>query len=119
MELKIVNLSGRKGDKPEERAIIANSSDKVSEFKALIKTSLGIKLPENRIGLYFEESADKKVYLSNNDKHLRDYGLNDNTKIFVKDLGPQIGWRFTYIFEYLGPFFLVILFFICLGPSKA
>lgn len=30
-------------------------------------------------------------------------GLRNNSKIYVKDLGPQIGWKTVFLAEYAGP----------------
>jgi very-long-chain enoyl-CoA reductase len=121
MELKIINETSRKKDTLQEESIVCNPTDKVSDLKRIVMSAARIKLDESRVGLYFIDSlnGDKKTFLSSNKKTLRDYGVNDKVKILVKDLGPQINWRFTYIFEYLGPFFLTIFFFLYLGPANS
>jgi very-long-chain enoyl-CoA reductase len=117
MELNIV--SERKQHKQEGRVIISNISDKVSDLKNMVKNSLNISLSTDRIALYYKNASTKeKVFLSNNDKKLGDYGVYDKTTIFYKDLGPQIGWRTVYIIEYFGPLFLIAYFFFSFGPSK-
>jgi len=35
-----------------------------------------------------------------------------NGQIFVKDLGPQIGWKTVFLIEYAGPFFIYPLFYL-------
>lgn len=46
-------------------------------------------------------------------KDLKDDGyvenLNTTKKIYVKDLGPQIGWKTVFIWEYAGPFVIYVL----------
>ena len=37
---------------------------------------------------------------------LKSLGLRDSSTIHIKDLGPQVGWRTTFITEYLGPIFI-------------
>jgi len=117
MELNVINDTKSKQDKS---TVISNSNDKVADLKNIIKVALALKLPISRIGLFLlTDSQDKKVLLSNLNRPLRDYGITDKMTIVVKDLGPQIGWRLTYVIEYLGPLFFVIFFFLRLGPEKS
>jgi very-long-chain enoyl-CoA reductase len=99
---------------------VCNLSDKVADLKKMVINSLGLKINESRVGLFLSnaEEGDKKIFLSNNNKSLRDYSLNDKMSLIVKDLGPQIGWRTTYVIEYMGPFLLTIFFFLYLGPAN-
>jgi very-long-chain enoyl-CoA reductase len=117
MELLIANE--KKQNKEEGRVIIANLNDKVGDLKSMVKNSLGLSLSTERIALYYNiQSSNEKVFLNNNEKKLVDYGVLDKTKIYYKDLGPQIGWRTVYIIEYLGPLVLISYFFFSMGPSK-
>lgn len=36
-------------------------------------------------------------------------GLSDGSKIYIKDLGPQISWRTVFVLEYLGPLVLYVI----------
>ncbi|KAF5289608.1 hypothetical protein FQR65_LT11799 [Abscondita terminalis] len=36
--------------------------------------------------------------------------LKNGAKIYVKDLGPQISWRFVFLCEYLGPLVVYLIF---------
>lgn len=38
-----------------------------------------------------------------NSKTVSSLQLESGSTIYVKDLGPQIGWRTVYLIEYLGP----------------
>jgi len=117
MELKIINEISKK-DKSDYIAL-CNYTDKVSDLKQIVRNVTGIKINENRLGVFFVDSSNKRTLLSNMNKTLADYGLDKNTTILIKDLGPQIGWRFTYIIEYLGPLLLTIYFFLKLGFDKS
>lgn len=44
-----------------------------------------------------------------NDKDtLSSLGLKNGAKIYVKDLGPQIGWKTVFLAEYAGPLFVYL-----------
>ncbi|KAL8948007.1 MAG: hypothetical protein Q9222_005766, partial [Ikaeria aurantiellina] len=48
---------------------------------------------------------------------ISDTGLRDGSSIYVKDLGPQVSWRLTYILEYLGPLLIHPLLYTLLSAS--
>lgn len=45
-------------------------------------------------------------------KRLKDYGLQDGSTIVFKDLGPQIGYRTVFFWEYFGPLVIFPLFYL-------
>lgn len=38
-------------------------------------------------------------------------GLKNGSKLYIKDLGPQIGWSTVFMAEYAGPLFVYLLFY--------
>lgn len=53
-------------------------------------------------------TEDKKPFLDDNEKLT---SLPSGTDLYVKDLGPQIGWRTVFLTEYAGPLFIHPLIF--------
>jgi very-long-chain enoyl-CoA reductase len=53
---------------------------------------------------------DDAVRLSDNSKPLKDYGVTEGSRIIFKDLGAQIGYRFVFVVEYLGPILFVLAY---------
>ncbi|ODM23238.1 hypothetical protein SI65_00827 [Aspergillus cristatus] len=60
--------------------------------------------------LRITKSSDRGVVPNAKDTTVNDAGLQDQSVIQVKDLGPQIGWRIVFIIEYLGPLLIPALF---------
>lgn len=42
------------------------------------------------------------------DESLQILGLKNGSKLYVKDLGPQIGWKTVFLAEYAGPLFVYL-----------
>lgn len=42
------------------------------------------------------------------DESLKNLGLRSGSKLYVKDLGPQIGWKTVFLAEYAGPLLLYL-----------
>jgi very-long-chain enoyl-CoA reductase len=49
------------------------------------------------------KGSDGSAIPNSKDTSIESTGLRDQSTIYVKDLGRQIGWRTTYIIEYIGP----------------
>lgn len=67
------------------------------------------RLNKNRIRITQEKGGVKTPLPLN--KQLKTIGLTQDTKLMVKDLGPQIGWRTVFLIEYFGPIIIHSLFF--------
>ncbi|KAK9249573.1 3-oxo-5-alpha-steroid 4-dehydrogenase-domain-containing protein [Lipomyces tetrasporus] len=67
------------------------------------------KLAPSRLKLFLASS--KTVLVPNSP--LRVYDMHDGTRVFVKDIGPQIHRRTLLLTAYSGPVFIHILFYYC------
>lgn len=47
------------------------------------------------------EGQAKPVVLADEKKTLADYGVSEGTKLRLKDLGPQVAYRWLYLWEYV------------------
>jgi len=58
---------------------------------------------------------EQKRPLVGDEKRLTDLGIENNARLTVKDLGPQINWRTVFIVEYAGPLLIHPIIY-CLAP---
>ncbi|MCJ1418174.1 3-oxo-5a-steroid 4- dehydrogenase [Xylographa parallela] len=49
------------------------------------------------------KGSDGQLVPNRADVSINQTGLMDGSKVFVKDLGPQISWQTVFVIEYLGP----------------
>jgi very-long-chain enoyl-CoA reductase len=47
------------------------------------------------------EGQAKPVVLADEKKTLSDYGISEGAKLRLKDLGPQVAYRWLYLWEYV------------------
>lgn len=90
---------------------LSSSKSTLGELKKQIAAS-SRKLTVERQRITTE---DKKP-LVDDDKPLADLGVASGQTLYVKDLGPQIGWKTVFLTEYAGPIFIHPLFYY-LGPK--
>jgi very-long-chain enoyl-CoA reductase len=109
MEVTIHNQT--KSGEIGEHKFLLNKNDKIKEFISDIKEKLKIKISTNNIGIFFIDKNNKKIYFTNREKTLGNYGVDDFAEIILKDFGTQIDWRLVYIVEYLGPLFIFPSFY--------
>ena len=84
------------------------------ELKKLIIQQFNIKLPYSRIGLSYlpVPGVKDKLSMSEDKRPVKSYDLFcESSEVFIKDIGPQISYRLTYVIEYLGPLIIPFLYY--------
>ena len=124
MDIKVINQIKLKDDF-QEPIIIKNFdlNKSVKDLKKRIYEELKLKNPINNLGLFYttkEKERKKKLSLSEENKPLNYYEKisEENTIIYIKNIGTQISYKLVYLIEYLGPLILTLLFFTRLFYSK-
>ena len=119
MDVKVINQIKSKDDFSTPTVIKGFDINKtVKDLKKRIYDVLSLngKINLNRLGLFYSTNKNdrkNKYALSEDNKQLLYYDniSDENTIIYVKDIGPQISYKLVYIIEYLGPLFFSIIFF--------
>lgn len=75
--------------------------------------NIKLEIAKKNSNLYVERqsirSASKGKDLKDN-ATVESLKLRNGSKIYVKDLGPQISWRLVFLCEYLGPLLVYLIF---------
>ena len=127
MDVKVINQIKSKNDLSTPTIIKGFDINKtVKDLKKRIYEVLSLngKINLNRLGLFYSTNKNdrkNKFALSEDNKQLLYYDniSDENTIIYVKDIGPQISYKLVYIIEYLGPLFFTLIFFLRLYKVKS
>lgn len=84
----------------------ATSSTTVAQLKKEIH-KLNKKLYPDRQSLRLEAKGKSLK----DDDTIKSLNLSNGSKLYVKDLGPQIGWKTVFLAEYAGPLAVYLLFY--------
>ncbi|KAI1289953.1 putative very-long-chain enoyl-CoA reductase art-1 [Halotydeus destructor] len=82
-------------------------SSKISEVKKLIS--------KQRKALYPDRQSlrlESKGKALNDDQLLSSLDLRKGKILYLKDLGPQIGWKTVFLWEYFGPLVCYLVFYL-------
>ncbi|WWC73769.1 uncharacterized protein I206_107741 [Kwoniella pini CBS 10737] len=83
----------------------------IKDVKIAIQAKFPKLLPNRqRITLPSVNGAGKPIPLTEESRSLESYDVKDGSKLKLKDLGKQVGYRTLYLWEYVGPIFLNPLF---------
>lgn len=103
----------------EIEVLSAKTSKSYGKCKVPATTNIGDLRAQIHKQLKSTPSADRQsLRLEARGKSLKDtdtlqsLGLHDGDKIYVKDLGPQIGWKTVFLAEYAGPLIVYLMFYM-------
>lgn len=104
MEIEILNP---KTSKPYGKCNIESSKITISELRQLIHKQIKNTPHEDRISL----KLDVKGKSLKDSDILDTLGIRNGSKLYIKDLGPQIGWSTVFLCEYAGPLAVYLWFY--------
>jgi len=101
MEIEIVTTT----DKNIGKIKVTDASQITDIKKSISKIKPALYPDRQSVRL---EAKGKTLKDSDN---VKDLGLKNGSKLYIKDLGPQIGWSTVFMAEYAGPLFVYLLFY--------
>lgn len=101
--MEILNV---KNSKPYGK-ITAPASTNIGDLRELIHQKLKTTPHPNRQSLRLEPRG-KSVKDTDT---LQSLNLRAGDRVYIKDLGPQIGWKTVFLAEYAGPLIVYLLFY--------
>ncbi|KAI9733562.1 MAG: 3-oxo-5a-steroid 4- dehydrogenase [Cirrosporium novae-zelandiae] len=94
--------------------VTTSAEDNASHLYSKLSTLTGLSQHRLRI----TKGSDGSVISPDRDLTIGSTGLQEESTIYVKDLGPQIAWRTVFIIEYLGPIIIhPLLYLLLAGPT--
>lgn len=103
MQLEILNA---KNSKPYGK-VTAPAATNIGDLRELIHQKLKSTPDSNRQSLRLEPRG-KSVKDTDT---LQSLNLRAGDRVYIKDLGPQIGWKTVFLAEYAGPLIVYLLFY--------
>lgn len=103
MELQVVNTAGLK---PITTIKNVSSTFTVKDIKKEVHKAKSQLYPD-RQAVRLEVKG--KILKDSDD--VKSLGLKNGDTVYIKDLGPQIGWSTVFMAEYAGPLFVYLIFY--------
>ncbi|KAK9815164.1 hypothetical protein WJX73_009328 [Symbiochloris irregularis] len=108
MKLKVVSRSGKE---LVAGGVDVDASGTVEDLsKAIYRAKPKLYPSRQRLTLP-AEAGSKKPRVLEAGKKLSDYDINANSQVAFKDLGPQIGYKTVFFWEYFGPVLVYALIY--------
>ncbi|MCJ1260673.1 3-oxo-5a-steroid 4- dehydrogenase [Lobaria immixta] len=121
MASKPLTLSVRPRGKPATKLpeeVILTSNASTSDLYQEIASRADTSVHRLRV----TKGSDGSVVPNAKSVSVHSTGLREQSTVYVKDLGPQLGWRTVFLVEYLGPILIHPILYALLpspsGPSQ-
>lgn len=113
-----IDILSTAGSKPLGK-IQVNAASTIKDVKDKIHKSVKKSLYPDRQAIKLE----LKGKTLNDEDELKGLNLENGSKLYVKDLGPQISWKNVFLAEYAGPLFVYLWVYqrpwILYGPQTS
>ncbi|KAK0419599.1 hypothetical protein QR680_014227 [Steinernema hermaphroditum] len=97
--------------KKTSRAIVTIENVAADETVFDLKKRIAQKKPNLGVERQALRLEPKGKALKDEEK-VGDLNLPNNGQLYLRDLGPQIGWKTVFLIEYAGPFFIYPIFYM-------
>lgn len=101
--------------KEKKYEITVEDTITVRDLRVIVEKETGLNRYRQRLW-YEKENEEKKEkkeqVVLNVDHKITEDGVKEGMEILMKDLGPQLPFRFVYLMEYFGPLTLYILIWL-------
>ncbi|KAK2858499.1 hypothetical protein FQN49_004675 [Arthroderma sp. PD_2] len=115
MATQSISLEIKPRGKPISKLPATISIESQESIEALYSAiSKQARFPVNRLRI--TKASDGSLLKNDAGITVSSTGVRNQSVIYVKDLGPQIGWRTVFIIEYLGPLLIHPLVLYVLRP---
>jgi very-long-chain enoyl-CoA reductase len=104
-----ITVNAGKGDRAKTTKITLDAKATVLDLKKEYNKAAKKNIHRQS---YKCEIGDKTIRLDDDSKTVASYGLGESPVLTMKDLGPQIGYRTVFLWEYFGPMVFVGLYYM-------
>ena len=104
-----ITVNAGKGDRAKTTKVTLDDKATVLDLKKEYN-----KLAKKNIHRqsYKCEVGDKTIRLDDDSRTVASYNLGETPTLTMKDLGPQVGYRTVFLWEYFGPMVFVFLYYL-------
>lgn len=104
-----ITVNAGKGDRAKTTKITLDAKATVADLKKEYQKATKKNIHRQSFKI---EIGEKTIRLDDDSKTVASYDLGESPTLTMKDLGPQVGYRTVFLWEYFGPMVFVALYYI-------